>query len=99
MQEFAWGRHIVFTRKQLPGKTNEYYVTDLCIRAKACDLEQLTDGLIKAWIIWGITDNQVKADWLAQEKLLAVNKIVTAPFGWKYFEINKEHTISVNPRS
>ena len=74
-KNITWERHVFNTRKQLPSETIDHYVTDLRNKARSCEFENLTDGLIRDRIVCGIVDDQVRAR-LLREKDLTLQKAV-----------------------
>lgn len=62
-------RHIFFTRNQSEGEQFDVFLTDLKLKAKTCEFENLKDSLIKDKIVSGIRDDQVRSRLLRENEL------------------------------
>ena len=62
-------RHIFFSRNQAQGESFKAFVTDLKLKAKTCEFENLNDSLIKDRIVGGICNDQVRSRLLRETNL------------------------------
>ncbi|CAG2201421.1 unnamed protein product [Mytilus edulis] len=70
-------RHVFFTRNQGPHENIDSYVTDLKNKAKPCEFEHLSDGLIRDRIVCGIQNEGCRARLLREADLTLVKAIDT----------------------
>ena len=66
-------RHVFFNRSQNEGENFDSFLTDLKLKARTCEFENLKDSLIKDRIVGGIKSETVKAR-LLREPNLTLNK-------------------------
>jgi len=62
-------RHVFFTRNQRAGETFDVFLTDLKLKAKSCEFEQLKDSLIKDRLVGGILSDHVRGRLLRESDL------------------------------
>ncbi|CAC5390157.1 unnamed protein product [Mytilus coruscus] len=70
-------RHVFFTRNQGPHENIDSYVTDLKNKAKPCEFEHLSDGLIRDRIVCGIQNEGCRARLLREADLTLAKAIDT----------------------
>ena len=66
-------RHVFFSRKQGEGESFDNFITDLKLKAKSCEFENLTESLIKDRIVAGVNNEYLRAR-LLRELDLNLNK-------------------------
>ena len=54
-------RHMFFSRNQGEGESFDTFITDLKLKAKTCEFENLTESLIKDRIVAGVNNEYLRA--------------------------------------
>ena len=62
-------RHIFFSRNQSEGEQFDVFLTDLKLKAKTCEFENLKESLIKDKIVSGIRNDQLRSRLLRENDL------------------------------
>ena len=92
-------RHVFFSRKQGEGESFDNFITDLKLKAKSCEFENLTESLIKDRIVAGVNNEYLRAR-LLRELDLNLNKAeiickAAETSEWQLKALNEEKNFQV----